>query len=131
MASSRRHPATSAAAPATGPAHDIVRDIERDDESMPDDLLRVERRRLQRSLRAGDGLAFSPVHFSGDRVLSHTVRFERGRYRMRDADGTERGAFATFAGASRAGLEASAGSQADVSADGLRDREACAASPDF
>ncbi|WP_237482622.1 hypothetical protein [Lichenibacterium dinghuense] len=71
---------------------------------MKDALHRVEHRRLKRSLRAGDELAFSPVTFSGDRVLSHTIRFERGRYRVRDADGADLGAFATFAAASRAGL---------------------------
>ncbi len=35
---------------------------------------------------------------------SHAIGFERGRYRVRGADGTEAGAFATFATASRAGL---------------------------
>ena len=67
-------------------------------------LHRVERRRLKRSLRAGDELAFSPVHFSGDKVLSHTIHFERGRYRVRDADGSDLGTFATFGAASRAGF---------------------------
>ena len=79
---------------------------------MADPLLRGERRRLKAALRAGDELAFSPVMFSGDKVRSHTIRYERGRYRVRDADGTDLEAFATFAGASRAGLEADAESTA-------------------
>lgn len=70
---------------------------------------RQRRRELKAALRGGGELAFSSVHFSGDKVLSHTIHFERGRYRVRGADGTELGAFATFAGASWAGLEADAG----------------------
>ena len=72
------------------------------------DLHRVARRRLKRSLRAGDELAFSPVCVSGERVFSHTIRFERGRYRVHGADGTDLGAFATLAAAERAGAEGGA-----------------------
>lgn len=68
---------------------------------MTDDLHRVERRRLKRLLRAGDELAFSPVMVSGNPVLSHTIRFDRGRYRVRDADGPDLGPFATVCGKSR------------------------------
>ena len=72
---------------------------------MTDALHRVERHRLKRSLRAGDELGFSPVDEAGGRALSHTIRFARGRYRVTGADGADLGAYATFAAASRAGLE--------------------------
>ncbi len=58
-------------------------------------------------MMAGDELAFSPVDAVGVPQRSHTIRYERGRYRVRGADGAELGAFATFASASRAGYRQS------------------------
>ncbi len=64
---------------------------------------------VKRQLKAGDELAFSVIDDDGTKLRSHTLRLERGRYRVRDA---ETGAdfdetFATMAAAQRAGFAAS------------------------
>ncbi len=44
-------------------------------------------------------MSFSPVAPTGNQVLSHTIQYERGRYRVSGANRMELGAFATFAAA--------------------------------
>ncbi len=67
---------------------------------------RQRQREVKRQLRAGHELAFSPVAFSGEKHLSHTIRHERGRYWTRTAEGDDLGPFFTFAAADRAGMKA-------------------------
>ena len=64
---------------------------------------------LKRQVRAGDELAFSVVEDDGSKHASHTLRFERGRYRVRcSATGEDiEDGFATIAAAHRAGFAAS------------------------
>ena len=64
---------------------------------------------LKRQIRAGDELAFSVVDDDGTKRASHTLRFDRGRYRIRSAETGEEieDGFATMAAAQRAGFAAS------------------------
>ena len=64
---------------------------------------------IKRQIRDGDELAFSVVDDDGTKRTSHTLRFERGRYRVRDPETGEdiEDGFATMAAAQRAGFAAS------------------------
>ncbi len=64
---------------------------------------------IKRQIRAGDELMFSVADDVGTKHPSHTVRFDRGRYRVRCAATGEEieDGFATMAAAQRAGFAAS------------------------
>lgn len=64
---------------------------------------------LKRQVRAGDELSFSVVDEDGLKHASHTLRFDRGCFRVRCAEtGEDIGeGFATVAAAHRAGFAAS------------------------